>query len=77
MIEGIQEFTNNSVKIINRNGIPVYSVIGYDNEKVKFDGHSNSNGSEYLPAGTYFYVIDYTNNAGLHRQKTGFFLLKY
>lgn len=77
LIEGIQEFTNNSVKIINRNGIPVYSVIGYDNEKVKFDGHSNSNGSEYLPAGTYFYVIDYTNNAGLHRQKTGFFLLKY
>jgi gliding motility-associated-like protein len=76
VIEGIQLLNNNNVKIINRSGVVVYSAKGYDNEKVKFDGHS-SDSSAYLPSGTYFYIIDYTNAAGASRQKTGFFLLKF
>ncbi len=76
VIEGIQQLNNNTVKIINRNGVVVYSSKNYDNEKIRFDGHSG-NGSEYLPSGTYFYIIDYTNTSGVSKQKTGFFLLKF
>lgn len=76
LIEGIQEFTNNSVKLINRDGIIVFNTRGYDNEKVRFDGHS-SNNSSYLPEGTYFYIIEYTNKAGESRRKTDFIVLKY
>ena len=61
MIECIEDFPNNLVKIFNRAGTLVYEAEGYDNSSIVFDGVSNKGmrviGSN-LPDGTYYYVID-------------------
>jgi hypothetical protein len=57
----IEMFPNNLVKIFNRAGTLVYEDKGYDNSSIVFDGHSNRGVSplgNWLPDGTYFYVID-------------------
>jgi len=73
-IEGIQNFPDNHVKIINRNGDKVYGTVGYNNKDVAFTGKDSS--GHYLPAGTYFYLIDWT--AGDEKNHiTGYFVLKY
>jgi|GEM_PF-2993296 len=75
LIEGIENYPDNKVTIINRSGVIVYSVNGYNNSNKVFDGHSNV--SRLLqPPGTYFYVIEYTVNEKALR-KTGYFILKY
>jgi gliding motility-associated-like protein len=75
LIEGIEDYPDNKVTIINRNGAIVYSVNGYNNSSKVFDGHSNI--SRLLqPPGTYFYMIEYTVNEKVLR-KTGYFILKY
>jgi len=73
-IEGIQNFPDNHVKIINRNGDKVYGSVSYNNKDVAFTGKDSS--GHYLPAGTYFYLIDWTV-AGDNYHITGYFVLKY
>ena len=75
VIEGITNYPNNHLTIINRNGGLVYQARGYDNSKGVFDGHSNINGRMQAP-GTYFYALDYSVN-GLTKHKTGYIVLKY
>ena len=58
-IDGITNHPDNSLTIIDRNGLIVYQTKGYDNSTKVFDGHSNINGAMQLP-GTYFYSLDYT-----------------
>ncbi|TRX51400.1 hypothetical protein FNH22_24220 [Fulvivirga sp. M361] len=61
LIECIEDFPNNVVKIFNRAGTLVYEDKGYDNSSVFFDGVSNKGmriTGTNLPDGTYFYVID-------------------
>ena len=74
-VEGISNFTNNAVTIVNRNGVKVYYAKGYDNENVRFDGHSNITG-DFLQAGTYFYYIEYADN-GKQKHVAGYIVLKY
>jgi len=75
LIEGIEDYPDNKVTIINRKGVIVYSVNGYNNSSKVFDGHSNI--SRLLqPSGTYFYIIEYTANEKVLR-KTGYLILKY
>ncbi len=64
-IENIDYFPENKVQIFNRYGNIVYEMEGYDNVNNVFVGKANINkganvvlGSDYLPSGTYFYVID-------------------
>lgn len=74
VIEGIQDFASNHVKIITRSGEVVFDRDGYDNKTVVFDGRSK--GGSLLPAGTYYYRVDY--NAGENKANiTGYFVLKY
>ncbi len=73
-IDGITNYPDNHLTIIDRNGILVYETKGYDNSSRLFDGHSNG-GKMQLP-GTYFYSLDYTVN-GESRHKTGYIVLKY
>jgi gliding motility-associated-like protein len=75
LVEGIKNYPDNTVTLANRNGVRIYTARGYNNESLRFDGHSNITG-DFQPAGTYFYLIDYTDN-GKHKHKTGFIVLKY
>ena len=65
-INNIERFPNNTVSIFNRWGVKVYEAQGYDNRNVAFNGISNARAtlqqSEELPAGVYFYIIEYENN---------------
>ncbi|WP_330444544.1 gliding motility-associated C-terminal domain-containing protein [Flavivirga abyssicola] len=59
IINCITNYPNNRLEIYNRWGNIVYKKQGYNNE---FDGTSNGrstiNGTEKLPVGTYYYVLD-------------------
>jgi len=74
-IDGITNYPDNRLMIIDKNGVMVYQTKGYDNSSKLFDGHSNINGKMQLP-GTYFYSLDYAVN-GESKHKTGYIILKY
>jgi len=75
MIDGIANYPDNKLQIINRSGQLIFEAKGYNNSTKVFDGHSNANGAMLLP-GTYFYSLDYAVN-GVTKHKTGFIVLKY
>ena len=61
LINCIENFPTNLVKIFNRAGTLVYEAEGYDNTETFFDGKSNKGISVMgtnVPDGTYFYIID-------------------
>jgi gliding motility-associated-like protein len=67
------------VEIFNRWGIKVYDAQNYDNDKIVFkgisEGRSTLNASEMLPAGVYFYVLEYKNAEGNYVTKNGYLYL--
>ena len=73
-IDGIKEYPLNKVTIINRTGIRVFDVEGYDNDQHVFTGKSKS--GTLLPQGTYFALVEYNVDSKVKR-KTGYFILKY
>jgi gliding motility-associated-like protein len=75
LIDGIGNYPDNKLSIINRSGQLIFEAKGYDNSTKVFDGHSSKNGTKQLP-GTYFYSLDYAVN-GVTKHKTGFIVLKY
>ena len=74
-IDNIESYPDNKVTLLNRNGVEVFTVSGYDNVNKVFDGHSNINKSMQQP-GTYFYLLEYRVKGELKR-KTGYFIIKY
>ena len=58
LIDCIDFFPNNNVKIFNRAGVLIYEVDGYDNANNFFNGYSNVYGGSIQAEGTYFYIID-------------------
>ena len=63
-INCIGAFENNIVRIYNRAGSLVYEHVGYDNERIFFEGYGNKGlyfGAKELPDGTYFYIVDKRN----------------
>jgi gliding motility-associated-like protein len=75
VIDGISNYPDNKLTVMNRNGEPVFEARAYNNTSNVFDGHSNKNGRMQLP-GTYFYALDYKDGAVI-KHKTGFIVLKY
>ncbi|WP_212906373.1 T9SS type B sorting domain-containing protein [Capnocytophaga stomatis] len=65
-IQGIEKFPNNTVRIYNRWGVKVFDAKGYDNVNNVFRAISNGRvtvkAPEKLPQGTYFYIIEYTDD---------------
>ncbi|PKQ62751.1 hypothetical protein BZG02_11115 [Labilibaculum filiforme] len=58
VIKGIKDFPNSVLMIFNRWGAKIYSTKGYQNN---WDGRADNSltvGSEIIPEGTYYYVID-------------------
>jgi gliding motility-associated-like protein len=74
-IEGIKDYPQNEVTLVNRNGIVIFQGFNYDNSSHVFDGHSNITGA-LQQSGTYFYKVEFIVN-GERKYKTGFFVLKY
>ncbi len=61
VIDCIDNFFNNNVKIFNRSGQLVYESDYYNNDDVSFDGVGNRGiylMGNNVPDGTYFYIID-------------------
>jgi len=75
IIDGISNYPDNKLTIMNRSGQLVFEAKGYDNNTRVFDGHSSKTGARQLP-GTYFYSLDYSVK-GVVKHKTGFIVLKY
>lgn len=74
-IDGITDYPDNNLTIMDRNGVLLYEAKGYDNSSKIFDGHSNKTGKMQLP-GTYFYSLEY-KAGGITKRRTGFIVLKY
>lgn len=72
VIEGIECYPDNELKIFNRWGVLVYEQKGYDQS---FRGYSNGrvtiNRDEPLPNGTYYYIFEYRNSEGETKRKAG------
>lgn len=73
-IDGITDYPDNKLQIMNRAGNLVYEIKGYDNTNKVFDGHSNN--GKLQQAGTYFYSLEYKVGNETKR-KTGYIVLKY
>ncbi len=78
IIDQIELFPNNTVRIYNRWGVLVYETKRYDNNSNAFRGISNGratvSGSDGLPAGIYYYVIEYSDTKG-EQQQAGYLYL--
>jgi gliding motility-associated-like protein len=73
IIQGIQKYPDNEVRLFDRYNNLVYQESGYDNVDTYWAGISNIRDSKELPDGTYFYVIDLGNGEELLK---GFIVLK-
>ena len=80
MIEHIEGYPKNNLKIFNRWGVLVYEKDGYTNSE-PFDGHSNGRATisadSKLPQGTYYYILEYQDTAEHTHTKKGWLYLKY
>jgi gliding motility-associated-like protein len=59
LIEGIEQFPDNQVIIVDRWGAEIYSVRGYNNQEVAWNGENKS--GNLVPRGTYYYFISIRN----------------
>ena len=67
-IRGVDQIRSSTLKIFNRWGVAVYEGNNYNNQNNVFDGRSRGRSTlgvdDYLPAGIYFYIFDYTTLEG-------------
>ncbi|TSD62275.1 hypothetical protein FFF34_019325 [Inquilinus sp. KBS0705] len=75
IIDGINNYTDNKLIVMDKNGTNIFEVSGYDNAGRSFDGHSGKTKAVQKP-GTYFYVLEYKEEGEI-KHIAGYFLLKY
>ena len=78
-IDGIELYPENTVSIFNRWGDLVFYLDDYNNQTRRFDGRANKLtrfGAGILPAGTYFFSIEY-NDEGTLKKVEGMLVIKY
>ena len=75
-ITGIEKFPENEIQIFNRYGEIVWNGLKYNNISNYFAGKANVSGvfmeNNYLPTGTYYFVINYDNPCE-NKELKGFF----
>ena len=80
LIEGIEKYPDNMVRIYNKEGLKVFEVTGYDNKNQSFKGFTQGEvavkKSLELLVGTYFYFIEYTDENHQLQRKKGWLYLK-
>ncbi|MEJ2162747.1 MAG: gliding motility-associated C-terminal domain-containing protein [Robiginitalea sp.] len=78
-IAGLENYPNNSLRIYNRWGVLVFSTRAYNTQSNVFDGTSQGRvtvgGNNKLPAGTYFYILEFEVQDGTMLQRTGYIYL--
>jgi gliding motility-associated-like protein len=74
-VTGIEKYPENHLVIVNRNGTTVFEIRNYDNAENVFKGKAN-HGLDYLPEGTYFYMLEFKLE-GKWKRKNGYLVLKY
>ena len=67
ILEGIENFPDNEVLIVDRWGGEIFKKTGYDNQRIVWDG-TNQNG-KIVPTGTYFYYISVKTNDSTQKQQ--------
>ena len=79
VIEGIEYYPDNVLRIFNRWGVLVYEKERYGNSD-PFVGISNGRATvskdTKLPQGTYYYLLEYTDLKGNRQEKSGWLYLK-
>ena len=79
-IAGIESYPDNVVRIYNRWGVKVWEVERYDNVRNVFKGISNGRvtveAPDMLPQGTYYYVIEYTDENNQQQSQVGWLYIK-
>lgn len=78
-IENIENYPNNSIRIYNRWGVLVFSTRSYNSQGNVFDGTSQGRATvaqdNKLPAGTYFYILEFEARDGVMHQQSGYLYL--
>jgi len=74
-IENIEGQSSNTVKVFNRWGVKVFDATNYVNKT--WGGESTEGGSGLLPAGSYYYVVEYITNEGVAKKATGWMYINY
>ena len=69
------ENVSNTVKVFNRYGVKVFDASNYVNNT--WGGESTEGGSGLLPAGSYYYVIEYTSTQGEGKTAKGWMYINY
>ena len=81
-INNIEFFSNNTLEILNRWGVLVYKVNGYNNSVTLFNGYANQgkviSKSKKLPTGTYFYKLQFKHEENeAYITRTGYLYLTH
>jgi gliding motility-associated-like protein len=75
IIDGISNYPDNKLIVMDKNGASIYEAPGYDNSGKAFDGHAAKTGAKQMP-GTYFYRLEYKDKGEL-KHLNGYFIIKY
>ncbi|MFJ1408326.1 Ig-like domain-containing protein [Capnocytophaga canimorsus] len=80
VIDGIECYPKNKVRIYNRWGVKVFETEGYNNKERLFRGISNGRVTvdvdKKLPQGTYYYVLEYTDASNQTHSEAGWLYIK-
>jgi len=74
-IENIEYQASNTIKVFNRWGVKVFDVANYENGT--WNGESTEGGNGLLPAGSYYYAIEYVTQDGIAKTITGWMYINY
>jgi len=74
-IENLEHQNSNVVKVFNRWGVKVFDATNYENGT--WNGESTEGGNGLLPAGSYYYAIEYVTQDGIAKTITGWMYINY
>jgi len=75
VIENLEYQDSNAVKVFNRWGVKVFDATNYVNDT--WGAESTEGGSGLLPAGSYYYVVEYVTSEGVAKTTTGWLYINY